>query len=100
MPARIGLGPVFVYEWLVASRRWQMYAVRALVVLALLGALVLVWETMIRDQFRPQQTLSYKDYGRVGEAFFYTVVGTQLALLLLAAPGAAAGSVCLDKMRG
>jgi ABC-type transport system involved in multi-copper enzyme maturation permease subunit len=102
MPARWGLGPVFVYEWLMASRRWQMYAVRALVVGVLLGALVLVWEMELRDRYRfqPQQPLSYKDYGRIGEIFFDTIVGTQLALILLAAPGAAAGSVCLDKMRG
>src|SRR5215469_10646384 len=102
MPQRWGLGPVFVYEWLLASRRWQMYAVRGLVVFVLLGALVLVWEVEFRDRqrFNPQQTLSYKDYGRIGELFFDAVVGTQLSLILLAAPGATAGAVCLDKMRG
>jgi ABC-type transport system involved in multi-copper enzyme maturation permease subunit len=100
MPARWGLGPVFAFEWLIASRRWQMYAVRALVVLVLLGALIIMWESMLRDRVRTQQALSFKDYGMVGEAFFYTVVGTQLALVLLAAPGAAAGAICLDKMRG
>src|SRR5689334_3199609 len=102
MPARVGLGPVFVYEWLVASRRWQMYAARALVVGLLLGALALVWELELQNRFvfSPQQALSYKDYSRIGETFFYAIVGTQLALLLLAAPGAAAGAVCLDKMRG
>jgi ABC-type transport system involved in multi-copper enzyme maturation permease subunit len=100
MPARWGLGPVFAFEWLIASRRWQMYAVRALVVLVLLGALIIMWESMLRDRVRSQQALSFQDYGMVGEAFFYTVVGTQLALVLLAAPGATAGAVCLDKMRG
>jgi ABC-type transport system involved in multi-copper enzyme maturation permease subunit len=102
MPARWGLGPVFVFEWLLASRRWQMYAVRALIVGVLVGALALVWEMELRNQFRfnTTQTLSYKDYGRLGEIFFHTVIGTQLALVLLAAPGAAAGAVCIDKMRG
>ena len=32
MRTRWGLGPVFVYEWLTASRRWQMYALRAVFV--------------------------------------------------------------------
>src|SRR5262249_6789042 len=36
----------------------------------------------------------------VGEGFFYAIVGTQLALILLAAPGATAGAICLDKVRG
>jgi ABC-type transport system involved in multi-copper enzyme maturation permease subunit len=53
-----------------------------------------------RFRFNAGQPLSYKDYGRIGEVFFYTVVGIQLALVLLAAPGAAAGAVCQDKMRG
>src|SRR5688500_12335915 len=95
MPARWGLGPVFVFEWLVASRRWQMYAVRALVVGVLFGALLLVWEAELRDRFRlDPQPLSYKDYGRIGTMFFYAVIGTQLSLVLLAAPGATAGAVC------
>src|SRR5436305_1703900 len=34
-----GLGPVFAYEWLTASRRWQSYALRALLVLLLLVCL-------------------------------------------------------------
>src|SRR5262245_40186415 len=82
MPARWGLGPVFVVEWLLASRRWQMYAVRALAVAALLGGLVLVWEVELRDRYRlNQQPLSYKDYGQLGETFFDTVIGTQLAII-------------------
>jgi ABC-type transport system involved in multi-copper enzyme maturation permease subunit len=102
MAMRWGLGPVFVCEWLVASRRWQMYAVRALVVAALLGALSFDWATELRDHQRqnPQQPLGYKDYSRIGESFFGVIVGTQLALILLAAPGATAGAVCLDKLRG
>ena len=31
-----GLGPVFIYEWLTASRRWQSNALRSLLVLLLL----------------------------------------------------------------
>src|SRR5262245_41349473 len=101
MPARWGLGPVLAVEWRLAARRGQMYATRAAVVGLLLAVLVVVWESEIR---RPQpfapQPLSYKDYSRIGEAFFDAVIGTQLAVILLAAPGATAGAVCLDKTRG
>jgi len=30
MRLRVGPGPVFVYEWLTATRRWQLYALRGL----------------------------------------------------------------------
>src|SRR5262245_8980742 len=43
MRARIGVGPVFVYEWLTAARRWQMYGLRALFVGVLFLAVVVVW---------------------------------------------------------
>ena len=36
MAMRMGLGPVFAYERLAASRRWQGYALRSLLVLLLL----------------------------------------------------------------
>jgi hypothetical protein len=41
---RMGLGPVFVYEWITAARRWQGYALRSLFVLLLLAALVIIWK--------------------------------------------------------
>src|SRR2546421_356662 len=37
------MGPVFVYEWMTAARRWQMYALRALFVAVLLFVITLVW---------------------------------------------------------
>ena len=43
MARRVGLGPVFAFEWLMASRRWQAYAMRSLTVLLLLGAMAPVW---------------------------------------------------------
>ena len=36
----------------------------------------------------------------VGETFFYAIAGTQLALVLLAAPAYTASAICLDKARG
>ncbi len=37
-----GPGPVFVYEWITASRRWQVYALRSLFVLGLLAAFLAI----------------------------------------------------------
>src|SRR4051794_39116601 len=43
MARRVGLGPVFAFEWRLASRRWPAYALRALTGVLLLGATPLVW---------------------------------------------------------
>src|SRR5947209_7967502 len=98
---RLGPGPVFAFEWLVTSRKQTLYAVRGLFVAVLLAALTITWiETESRLSLLHKTRLSYQDYSRLGESFFYAVIGTQLALLLLAAPAAAAGAICLDKQRG
>lgn len=96
MGMRWGLGPVFFYEWLTASRRWQLYAVRALFVAVLFAALALVWYSSLEGNDQPTRRM----LARIGEGFFYAITGTELALVLLAAPAATAGSVCLDKARG
>jgi ABC-type transport system involved in multi-copper enzyme maturation permease subunit len=93
---RFGLGPVFAYEWLTTSRRWQVYATRALFVSALLCALFVVWWKSVAGLSSP----SLKSQADVGVNFFYAIIGTQLTLILLAAPAATAGSICLDKARG
>jgi ABC-type transport system involved in multi-copper enzyme maturation permease subunit len=93
---RWGPGPVFAVELRGAARRWQTFVLRACFVAALLGALSLVWWSLVLER----QTLSVKELARVGEGFYYALVGTQLALLLLAAPAATAGAVCQDKARG
>ena len=43
MAKRIGFGPVFAFECLTTSRRWQVYAGRALLVTGVLVGLTLVW---------------------------------------------------------
>jgi ABC-type transport system involved in multi-copper enzyme maturation permease subunit len=96
MGVRVGLGPVFFYEWLLASRRWQLYAGRALFVFLILAVLFFVWLAHVVDN--PPQTL--QDQAKLGATFFFSIIGTQLALVLLAAPAATAGSVCIDKARG
>ena len=94
MRLRVGPGPVFFLESMQAARRWQTYALRAAFVAALLTSLVVVWVTRTTGQVTISQLAA------VGEAFFYAIVGTQLALVLLAAPAFTAGSICLDKARG
>ena len=51
MGLRLGPGPVFVYEWLTTSRRWQLYALRAGFVAAILIGLCFIWNQM--NRFRP-----------------------------------------------
>jgi ABC-type transport system involved in multi-copper enzyme maturation permease subunit len=96
MILRWGLGPVFVYESMRTSRRWQLYAGRSFFVGVLLIALFAVWLQEV--QSNPVPTL--KSQARVGEKFFYGLIGTQLVLVLLASPLLTAGSVCLEKARG
>src|SRR5580658_5565444 len=92
---RLGLGPVFAYEWIRASRRWQSYALRSSFVLFLLMALVYVW---MNTSFYPAKS-NIRLMADLGEWFFQAVVGTQLTLVLLAAPAATAGAICVEKAR-
>ena len=83
-----GLGPVFAYEWITASRRWQGYALRSLFVLMLLAAPGLAW--VGRTEVTGEPTI--KALAAVGRQFFLAVIGTQLTLVLLAAPAGTLGS--------
>ena len=96
MRMRVGLGPVFAYEWLVTSRRWQVYALRSLFVAFLLAGLWLVW--LSNDSEWSRTTV--QGQAKIGQSFYAAIVGTQLVLLLLAAPAATAGAICVDKARG
>lgn len=96
MAMRWGLGPVFAYEWLIASRRWQPYALRSLFVAILLAGLAVGWYAEVRDQ--PLSTIQAQ--AQAGQKFTQTLVIIQLALVLLAAPAATAGAICVDKARG
>jgi hypothetical protein len=71
---RIGMGPVFVYERIAASRRWQGYALRALFLLTLLVALLLVWE----KASRAIGISPIRFYGQAARDIFFGVVGTEL----------------------
>ncbi len=101
MPQHWGPGPVFVYESLLNARRWQIYAARAIFVLALLVGMTLVWfGTLSRGQVFTGSAQSFQQLSRLGEQFFYALAGIQLAIVLLAAPAATAGSICMDRARG
>jgi ABC-type transport system involved in multi-copper enzyme maturation permease subunit len=92
---RLGPGPVFVFEWITASRRRENYLLRSLFVTFFLAALVVVWLS------RPEvQSATLRTLASVGEEFFVALIGTQLTLVLLAAPAATAGAICLDRARG
>ena len=95
MPTDRFVGPVFVYDWITAARRWQVYALRSAFVLFLLGALVVMWKTAGHPS-----GFSIRAMAELGQSFYLGVAGTQLALVMLAAPAATAGAICLDRARG
>ena len=99
---RWGLGPVFTYESLLNARRWQVYAGRSMFVLVMLIGMAFVWFTKDQNTGLPRGVVlpTYKQMARLGELFFYALVGIQISLVMLAAPAAAAGSVCMDRARG
>ena len=91
-----GLGPVFAYEWLTASRRWQGYALRSLLVLLLLLGLSAVW----LGSHDGAGELSIRQQAEIGRGFYAVTTLILLGLVGLAAPAATAGAICLDKARG
>jgi ABC-type transport system involved in multi-copper enzyme maturation permease subunit len=93
---RWGPGPVFIYDCLANSRRWQTYAIRSSGVAALLVAMT----TIAVSQGATLKRNSWREYAQLGEYYFYAMIGVELALVMLAAPAAAAGAICLDRARG
>jgi ABC-type transport system involved in multi-copper enzyme maturation permease subunit len=91
-----GPGPVFTFELLTTSRRWQVYAARSVFVAGLLAGLGLVWWANVAGR----SLESIREQAAVGRRFYQALAATQLALALLAAPAATAGAVCLDRSRG
>src|SRR5215831_14170801 len=91
-----GLGPVFAYEWRTASRRWQGYALRSLLVLLLLLGLSGVW----LGSHDGAGELSIQQVAEIGRGFYAVTTLIVLGLVGLAAPAATAGAICLDKARG
>jgi hypothetical protein len=93
---RLGPGPVFAYEWLTSTRRSQLYALRAGFVGSILVGMIFIWHI----EHRPGQLMTIQGAAKYAEAFYSTVVSIELTMVLLAAPAATAGAICLDKGRG
>ena len=98
MTIRLGPGPVFVYEWLTAARRWQPYALRALFIAMILAGMEIVQGD--RPMHARGALVSLSDLAVIGEQTYHSIALIELTLILLAAPAATAGAVCLDKARG
>ena len=92
---RWGPGPVFIYECLANSRRWQTYALRSAGVAALLFAMAVIAMSSVQSAGS-----SAREYATLGQAYFIAMIGVELALVMLAAPAATAGAICLDRARG
>jgi hypothetical protein len=92
-------GPVFLCESIAASRRRLGYALRAVLVLAMLLAMWVAWLSL--RQRTPLNAVSAARFmAELGEQIYFGIAGVQLSLVLLAAPAATAGSVCVDRGRG
>ena len=94
MKNRWRLGPVFEFESLIAARRWQIYALRSIYVGLLLVGLTLTWGPT------DQTIKSLAEAAAIGRLLLRTVITVQLAMVLLAAPAATAGTICVDKAQG
>jgi len=96
MAKRMDLGPVFWAEWLVVSRGWQWYMARSVLLSVLLGAMALVWWV----RWVNNAVQSIHDQAEIGRLFCNAINACELAMVLLAAPAATAGAICLDRARG
>jgi ABC-type transport system involved in multi-copper enzyme maturation permease subunit len=91
-----GLGPVFAYEWLAASRRWQGYALRSLVVLLLLVGMTAIRLGSDDGSGEP----SIRRQVEAGREFYAVTTLILLGLVGLVAPASTAGAICTDRARG
>ncbi len=89
-----GPGPVFVYELITSSRRWQAFAIRSLFVGVLLIACLLAWNKGGRA------ISTIQNLAQLAEGLFVAIASTQLAFIMFVAPAATAGSICIDRARG
>jgi ABC-type transport system involved in multi-copper enzyme maturation permease subunit len=93
----LGPGPVFQFECLTSSRRWQHFAGRVFCISLLLAALCWV---AVGVSSRSPGSVGLRELATAGEKFYLAITITQLSLLLLVAPAVAADAICLDKARG
>ncbi len=89
-------GPVFDAERTIRARQWQGYALRSGFVAGLLLGLMLVFSNAT-VQSGP---VTVQQMAQIGRQISSTVVFIELVAVLLIAPAATAGAICLDKTRG
>ncbi len=99
MTLRLGLGPVFAYEWLRTTRRWTMYAWRAGFVLVLLGGLTLVWLVWLGES-QVTASSNVQAQADLAKAFFGIIECVAVVTVLVVAPAATAGVICQERVRG
>lgn len=63
---RLGPGPVFAYEWLTRTRRWQLYAVRTGFLGLILAGLMVVWHEVVHHS-RLDQSVSIQALALYGK---------------------------------
>jgi hypothetical protein len=78
---RLGPGPVFVYERLLARRRWQLYALRAGFLAVILAGMSHTWPNLLWHS-RPVQAVSIQPMASFGESLFEMIISTELELVL------------------
>jgi ABC-type transport system involved in multi-copper enzyme maturation permease subunit len=102
MRIRWGLGPVFVFESIIAARKWQIYVLRSLFVSVLLVGICFAWNSlMARHGGIPVPTPAQRHIlVEFGEQLYLCVAVVQVVFVLLAAPAVTAGAICLDRARG
>jgi ABC-type transport system involved in multi-copper enzyme maturation permease subunit len=93
---------VFVYESLLAARKRQVYALRSLFVAVLLFGIWSSWQSLENQygSYANNPALQRQVLSQLGQRVYNAVAPIQLAFVLLAAPAATAGAVCLDRARG
>lgn len=84
---------------LTAARRWQTYGLRAFGVGCLLAAMTAIASNQ-NALFQQHEVKSLGEYSALGTGYFHAIMGVELALVMLAAPAAVAGAICLDRSRG
>jgi ABC-type transport system involved in multi-copper enzyme maturation permease subunit len=89
-----GMGPVIGREWRILARRWQWYAARTIFVAGLLAALATAAWSGRKD------AVGIRGAAQAATRFFAAISGIQLGLVLLVAPAATAGAICVEKERG
>lgn len=99
MTLRLGLGPVFVYEWLRTTRRWTMYAWRVGLVLALMGLLALVWQIWLVES-RLTTSSIVQAQAALAKMFVRITECVAVVTVLLVSPAATAGVMCQERARG